>query len=351
MKVLLVAGVDLSLPGGLETHVLELARGLGARGHDVEILGEASRGLPDPSLRLVDRVDGARHDIVHHHGGPWSRALDAALAGEGSSGPARYLRTFHFSVAAKMAVYLRMRRLRTLFNPANHRALHEERTSLGRGPLHIAVSRALRDELVRFHGAPRQAIEAIPNGASFAPPRLGRAAWRERHGISPEAPLLLTIGRDDYVKGFDLLERAWAKPGAHPPGAFWVRVGGAHSGRGGNRLTTGSIAATEVAEWVHAADVGAFPSYYEGGGIALTDMLAGGLYVMTHAVGVAPEAIRPGENGEFVPRRAEAWAAALARTLAAPPRRAAPGLGPEWGWDAMATRVEHVYRRLRPDSA
>lgn len=351
MRILLIAGVDLSLPGGLETHVLELSRGLASRGHDVEVLGRASRGLSEPSLRLVDRVAGTGHDIVHHHGGPWSRAWNADIAGEGSAVKARYLRTFHFSVAAKMGVYLRMRRIQTLFNPANHRALHEERTSLARGALHIAVSRSLRDELVRYHGVPRQSVDVIPNGASFAPPVVGRAAWRHRHGIPSEAPVLLSIGRDDYVKGLDLLERAWSATGSHPAGAIWVSVGGARAGRSGDRINTGSIPASEVIEWVHAADVGAFSSYYEGGGIALTDMLAGGLYALTHAVGVAPEAIRPGENGEFVPRRPDAWAAALARTLAAPPRHPAPGLSLEWSWDEMAACVERVYRRLRPDLA
>lgn len=351
MNVLLVAGVDLSLPGGLETHVLELAHGLGARGHHVDILARASRELPGPALRLVDRFGDGAYDIVHHHGGLWVSAWNAAIDTTAATGRARYLRTFHFSVAAKMGVYLRMGRIRTLFNPGNHRALRDERTSLGRGPLHIAVSRALRDELVRYHGAPRELFESIPNGASFAAPRLGRAAWRERKGIPPEAPLLLTIGRDDYVKGFDLLARAWSAPNAHPPGAIWVSVGGAKPGRSGDRISTGPIAPSEVTEWIHAADLGAFPSYYEGGGIALADMLAGGLYVLTHAVGVAPEAVRPGENGEFVPRRPDAWSAALARTLAAPPRPTGPGLPPEWSWESMVERVERVYRRLRPDSA
>ncbi|HEU4725794.1 MAG TPA: glycosyltransferase family 4 protein [Candidatus Eisenbacteria bacterium] len=351
MKVLLVAGVDLSLPGGLETHVLELARGLTARGHDLTVFARASRGAPDPALRLVDRFDAAGADIVHHHGGPWAREWDDAIDPKQTAGRARYLRTFHFSVAAKMAVYLRMRRIRTLFNPGNHRALHEERTSLARGPLHIAVSRALRDELVRYHGAPRELFEAIPNGASFAPPRAGRAAWRERHAIPPDARVLLTIGRDDYVKGFDLLARAWSASDARPSGALWVTVGGARPSREGDRIATGPIAPADVIEWIHAADVGAFPSYYEGGGIALTDMLAGGLYVLSHAVGVAPEAIRPGENGEFVPRRPDAWRAALARTLASPPRPPAPGLAPDWGWDVMAERVERVYKRLRPEIA
>lgn len=351
MRILLVAGVDLSLPGGLETHVLELARGLGTRGHRVDVLGKASREIPGAPLRLVDRFDDGGYDVIHHHGGPWSSAWNGAIDTRAATGRARYLRTFHFSVAAKMGVYLRMGRIRTLFNPGNHRALRDERASLGRGPLHIAVSRALCGELVRYHGAPRELIEPIPNGASFAAPRLGRAAWRERQGIPPGAPLLLTIGRDDYVKGFDLLARAWGSPLTRPRGAIWVSVGGAKPTRSEDRITTGPIAPSDVTEWIHAADLGAFPSYYEGGGIALTDMLAGGLYVLTHAVGVAPEAVRPGENGEFVPRRAAAWSAALARTLAAPPRPPGPGLPPAWSWESMVERVERVYRRVRPDSA
>ncbi|HEU4334146.1 MAG TPA: glycosyltransferase family 4 protein, partial [Candidatus Eisenbacteria bacterium] len=200
MRVLLVAGLDVSLPGGVETHVRELARGLAARGHDVAILGRWSRPEAGPAPPLVERVEPGLHDVVHHHGGAWSRRWDAGD---------RYLRTFHFSVAAKMGVYLRMGRIRTLFNPGNHRALADERASLRRGARHIAVSRALRDELVRFHGASRDGIEVIPNGASFAAPREGRDAWRRRHGVAPGARVLLTIGRDDYVKGLDLLERAW----------------------------------------------------------------------------------------------------------------------------------------------
>jgi glycosyltransferase involved in cell wall biosynthesis len=337
VNVLLVAGVDLALPGGLETHVLELARGLAARGHDVDVHGRASGALPAPAPRLVAEVDLARYDVVHHHGGAWPRAWDA--------GP-RYLRTFHFSVAAKMAVYLRMGRIRTLFNPGNHRALHEERGALRRGALQIAVSRSLRDDLVRFHGARRESIRVVPNGASFAAPAFGRDAWRARHGIGPTAPLLLTIGRDDFVKGTDLLARAWTRA-ALPPGAIWVRVGGARAERTADRLTTGPIAADDVVAWIGAADAGALPSYYEGGAIALTDMLAGGLYVLTHAVGVAPEAVRPGENGEFVRRDAAAWAAALESALAAPAPRRGAGLPAEWSWEAMTGRVESVYAELR----
>jgi glycosyltransferase involved in cell wall biosynthesis len=200
--------------------------------------------------------------------------------------------------------------------------------------------------LVRFHGAARESLVVIPNGATFEAPREGRAAWRRRHDVPEAAPLLLSIGRDDYVKGSDLLRRAWETPGGHPRGAVWVQVGGRRAERHGDRIATGPITPEAVNEWIHASDVGAVPSYYEGGGIALTDMLAGGLYVLSHAVGVAPEAIRPGETGEIVPRRADAWRSALARVLATPPRPGAPGLSADWSWESMTARVEEAYGRL-----
>src|SRR5215831_4748769 len=102
MKVLLFAGVDLSLPGGLETHVLRLATGLGARGHAVDIFGVPAEL---PPFRIVQRFDPNDYDVVHHHGARWPRGVDA---GE------RYVRSFHFCTAAKMDRYVRIGRVRTM---------------------------------------------------------------------------------------------------------------------------------------------------------------------------------------------------------------------------------------------
>jgi glycosyltransferase involved in cell wall biosynthesis len=333
MRVLLYAAVDLSLPGGLETHVRELAGYLRGRGHHVEIFGRPERL---PPFAMVSRVEPSRYDVLHHHGGIWPRGVDAGR---------RYARTFHFSVAAKMSVYLRIGRLRTLANLSNYRALLDERASARRVGRLIAVSARLRDELMRHHGLDPARCEVIHNGASFAPPVEPRAALRARHGIPERAPVLLTIGRDDFVKGYDLLERAWRA--ARLPGeAVWVRVGGAAPARAPGRVVTGPVSHQEVLDWIHAADVGALPSYYEGGGIALLDMLAGGLYTLSHEVGAAPEAIRAGENGELVPRDVRAWARALERTLAQPPARPARGLGDDYRWDAVCARIERVYREV-----
>lgn len=332
MKILLVARVDLSLPGGVETHVHSLAASLRARGHEVVVwdrtaCAAAERGAGAGSLDA--------YDIVHHHAGSWLR---------GTPAPPGYVRTFHFSVASKMRTYLRRGRLRTLANPGNWTALREERAALGRPGSFIAVSPELKRDLARLHHVDPDRVRVIPNGGCFDPPREGRITWRARHGIDESTPLLLTIGRRDYVKGLDLLERAWRRRSASLAGAVWVAVGSSGGSTIPGRVGTGPLPMSDVTEWIHAADVGAFPSYYEGGGIALLDMLAAGLYTLSHGVGIAPEVVRSGRNGEIVEPAVDAWRGALDRLLARPVRPARPGLGPEYRWEAIADRVAEVYR-------
>ena len=332
MRILLHAGVDLSLPGGLETHVRELATGLMARGHDVEICG---RPAQLPPFHMVGAIRPERYDVLHHHGSGWPAGVEAG---------ARYVRSFHFCTAAKMAVYLRMGRLRTLVNPGNWRGIADERRSCRR-PVHmIAVSPRLARELERCYGADPARMTMIPNGATFSPPAEAPAAIRRRHGVAEGAPVLLTIGRADYVKGYDLLARAWARVQAALPAAVWVGIGGDAPARAPGRVITGPLPHSEVVSWIHAADVGAMPSYYEGCGLAILEMLAGGLYVLTHDVGIAPQAIRAGENGDLIARDAGAWTAAISDTLRRRPRGG--GLDSEFAWGRIVERVEAVYAQV-----
>jgi glycosyltransferase involved in cell wall biosynthesis len=327
MRILLQTGLDLALPGGVETHVRELATRLDARGHEVTVESSA-RPLPP---------DVSRFDILHQHGGRWPRALPLDR---------RYVRTLHFCTAAKMATYVRLGRLQTLVNPGNLRAVAEDAAMRGRPGRCIAVSERLRAEYVRWHGLDPSRVTVIPNGASFDPPRTTRAAWRARHGVPDDAAVVLTIGRADFVKGYDLFARAWRRVQAAHPGAVWVIAGGAVARREDGRLVTGPIAHADVVDWIHAADLGALPSYYEGGGLALLDMLAAGRYTLAHDVGSAPEVIREGVNGERVARAVDAWVAALSRALAARHGRVPDALPPAFGWDAIAGRVEALYRDI-----
>src|SRR4249919_1220655 len=152
MKVLLHAGVDVSLPGGLETHLRELGAGLVARGHDVEVFGRASGASP---LAVVAAPDPARYDVVHSHGVPWPAAFDRHPG---------VVRTLHFCVAAKMRTYVRLGRLRTLANLANWRAVREERSWARRPGRLIAVSERVRSDFARLHGLDPARAEVIPNG-------------------------------------------------------------------------------------------------------------------------------------------------------------------------------------------
>ncbi|HTR97668.1 MAG TPA: glycosyltransferase family 4 protein [Candidatus Acidoferrales bacterium] len=329
MRVLLVTEVAISRPGGVETHLRELARGLLTLGHDVDVMG------PRDALPGVHWVDApsAAHDVVHDHSTSLARgvALDR-----------RYVRTLHFCTRAKMDVYVRRGRLRTLANPGNWHDVIEERAAAKRPGRVVAVSARVRDDFARWHRLDPARAHVIPNGAAFASARTPRGALRARWGIPLDAPVLLTIGRQDFVKGYDLLARAW-RAASLPPHALWVTVGGARSSRHEGRLVTGPLPQPEVADWVHAADLGALPSYYEGCSLALLEMLAGDLPVLAANVGNAAEVIRSPAHGELLAHEPARWAEAL--TLRLRPRTAprAALLDDSFRWERIAERIAAVY--------
>jgi len=335
MKILIHAPVDFSKPGGLETHVLEISRHLAARGHEIDVYGQ---GLaPGQGFHVVSALRPEAYDIVHLHAGPWP-------AGDPGS---HAVRTLHFCVAAKMAAYLRIGRVRTLVNPANWRARKEERAASQRPGALIAVSERVRNEFEHHHGLDPGRARIISNGASFEDPRVPRTAWRAKHGIHETTPVLLTIGRHDFVKGHGLLARAWDKLAGEFPDAIWVLVGGSEPERTARRLVTGSVSREDVVSWIHASDFGALPSYYEGCSVALLEMLAGALPTLAHDVGNAAQVIRPGVNGYLVSQSVRDWMDALRGYLKSPPVRPATGLDLAYRWDSIAASIEGVYLEVR----
>src|SRR5262249_4611840 len=117
-----------------------------------------------------------------------------------------------------------------VFQRGRWSAVSEERRSVGRGGRLIAVAPRLAGELTRWYGADPERIATIPNGATFAPPTEARAPLRARYGVPEAVPVLLTGGRDDYVKGYDFLARAWGPRRRAGPHGGWVAVGGPPAG-------------------------------------------------------------------------------------------------------------------------
>src|SRR5262249_20631117 len=154
------------------------------------------------------------------------------------------------------------------------------------------------------------------------------------------------VGRHDFVKGFGLLQRAWERSGVARSGAVWVTVGGAAPQRAPGRVITGSVPHREGVDWIHAADVGALPSYYEGWSVAPLEMLAGGLPALAHDVGNAAEVITGAKAGRILAPTVDAWAAAIPEALTPRAGARAPALGPEFRWSEIAARVDETYREL-----
>lgn len=339
MRILLHADVDLSMPGGVETHVRELALELIERGHEVEVLARPPRF---PPLTMTSSFTAGRHDVVHTHIGALPRGLDDH----------RTVQTLHLCAATKVEVYLGLGRLRTLFNPRNWREIGIERSACRASKRRrlIVVSERVRRDLSRWYGLDPAHAEVIPNGIHLDAPQESRAALRARHGLAEDTPVMLAIGREDHVKGFGLLARAWDRSRAAASGAVWVTVGRQRAERGPGRIVTGPVAHDEVRSWIGAADLGAFPSYYEGCGLAMLEMLAGGLYCLAHDVGIASEVIHAG-NGRIVPRSTAAWTTAIDEALARRAKPTPPTLPPAYAWSRVVDSIERVYREVSESAA
>lgn len=235
------------------------------------------------------------------------------------------------------------------------RALYDAtqgRATLRRAQRVVAVTGQEREVLARL-GARPDALRVIPNGLDAAQFRdLGRAR---------EPGLLLGVGRLAPVKGFDVAIEAVARLRGEGrevrlllQGEDWgegprlralaQRLGVAeHVAFGGPVDQEGLVALYNRAELFLA------PSRYEAFGIAALEAVACGCPAVVSDVGGLPEAIGP--CGVAVPRKAEAFAATIARLLDDPRARKGFALsgrthGQAHDWDRIAARVDALWREL-----
>jgi glycosyltransferase involved in cell wall biosynthesis len=175
----------------------------------------------------------------------------------------------------------------------------------------------------------------IRNGvdlARFATPAVERAAWRGANGFEDGDLIVATAARLEDEKGpLDLLD-AFARVAAEEPRArlAWAGAGRRHGEvvAAARRLGLAERVRLlgqrdDVPDLLHAADVFALASHYEGLGLALVEAAAAGLPAVATRVGGVPEVVRDGDSGVLVPAAdPAAFAAALGAMLADPGRRA-----------------------------
>jgi len=162
-----------------------------------------------------------------------------------------------------------------------------------------------------------------------------REAARAELGLSPEAPVLVTVAVQREPKGIQYMLTALPQVAAQFPAVRYLLVGdgphrpaleeqAARLGMAGRVLFAG--ARDDVARMLATADVFVLPSLTEALPTVVAEAMAAGRPIVATTVGGIPEMVRHGEAALLVPPAdPEALAAAVCRLLANPRQAAAMG--------------------------
>ncbi|MFF5532485.1 glycogen synthase [Streptomyces cinerochromogenes] len=246
-----------------------------------------------------------------------------------------------------------------------------ERTAIEAADAVIAVSGAMREDILACYPALEPArVHVVHNGIDtrLYRPDHGTDALT-RHGIDPDRPYVLFVGRITRQKGVPHLLRAVRDIDS---GAQVVLCAGAPDTpeidrefqelfeelrrvRAGVFWIPQMLPRTEVIQLLTRAAVFVCPSVYEPLGIVNLEAMACGTPVVASRVGGIPEVVADGRTGLLV-EADDDFASGLARaldTVLADPKAArrmgeagrARAVG-EFGWDAVARRTAGLYEEI-----
>jgi phosphatidyl-myo-inositol alpha-mannosyltransferase len=361
VRVAIVSPYDLTIPGGVQSHVRQLAAHLRTMGDEVVLVGPGhdpgrhlgvGRSLPVPfngsvapiaptptaaarTRRLLARL---RADVVHVHE-PLVPAVGLAAV---LSADAPVVATFH--------AWSDDLRLYRLARPVGRRIL-------ARIAVPIAVSPAAAAYHAEALGVPVRRFTIVPNGvdvARFADPTpLPELA-------DPDRPTLLFVGRLEPRKGLDPLLRAFTRLKTDEPELRLLVVGeGPERARCAALLPTalrddvvflGRVSDRELVGCYAAADLYVSPALGgESFGIVLLEAMAAGRTVVASDLPGYRSVVSDGVTGRLVPPGdPAALAAAIGELLAQPARRAALAAegrraAARHDWPVVATQVRQRY--------
>ena len=264
---------------------------------------------------------------------------------------------------------------------AYHLSAWMERTAIQQASAIVAVSNETRADVLRLFDIPAEKVHVIHNGIDLEEYRPStHADALSRHGIDPDRPFLLFVGRITRQKGIlhllraiplldpalqvvlcagspdtpeigQEMERGVAELAGERPGVIWIR----------DMLPRADV----IQLYTHAA-VFCCPSVYEPFGIINLEAMACGTPVVASAVGGIPEVVVPEVTGLLVEPQLRPGSfdpvdpAAFAERLAAAINRLATDAGlrarfgeagrerveQHFSWDAIADRTAALYREV-----
>jgi glycosyltransferase involved in cell wall biosynthesis len=354
LRLLLV--VDSLDPGGAERHVVDLALTLARGGHDVTV----ACSLPGPlAIELLDGgvpVEPLMDGLVKRRFSPtYAAALGGLLRAQ------RFDLVHAHVYASEVAVAEAARGTRVPLVLSEHteapwrggreRAL--SRLTFRRADHLIAVSTAIRRQLVEQFGVPAEKVSYVANAVRpFADEAPAPA-------LPEGGPLIGRVARLQPEKGIDVFLRAAAAVAARVPAARFLVVGD-----GPLRDELPALAAElgiadrvrflghrpDARAIIARLDVLAVSSITDGSPLVNLEAMAAGTPIVASACGGIPDQIRDGRDGLLVaPGDAAALARGLlrlveepelARRLGAAARRRAEM---RFSYEAMLARVEACY--------
>ena len=344
--------------GGVGRYVADLAADQVARGWRVLV---ASPTYGDLAAQTMDAGAGHLPWTAGRAPGPGS-ALDATRLSRIVREARPDLVHLHSSKAGFAGRLALRGRLPTIFQPhawsfeavsgpVRPAAIAWERSAARWATVLLCVSQAerRRGEEHGIHANWR----VIPNGVD---PRLWpeataeeRSEARKRVGLD-DRPTVVCVGRLAPQKGQDLLLAAWPAVTKEIPGAQLALVGDGPDLEKLRAQAAGAVVFAgqrdDVADWLAAADVVAFPSRWEGMSIGLLEAMARGRSVVAADVPGAAEALDETGDGLVPPEDSHALARAIVARLGDPGLAAAEGR-------AVRRRVEQSFplQRTRDQAA
>ncbi|MEU2031831.1 glycosyltransferase family 4 protein [Nocardia amamiensis] len=363
MKIGMVCPYSFDVPGGVQAHVVELARVFIERGHKVSVLAPASDGTPLPEFvvsagravaipyngsvarlsfgpmaytRIRRWIDGNDFDVLHIHE-PNAPSL-SMLALKIAEGP--IVATFHTSTTKSLVLSTFQGVLRPY---------HEK--IAGR----IAVSELARRWQVEALGS--DAVE-IPNGVDV--PAFARAPMLP--GYPRAGGTVLFLGRyDEPRKGMEVLLGALPDLVRRHPEVEILIVGRGDEDRlrreagalSGHLRFLGQVSDEEKASAMRSADVYVAPNLGgESFGIILIEAMAAGTPVVASELDAFRRVLRDGAAGMLVPvGDSAALAGALHTVLTDEVRRealvhTAAQVVSEYDWPVVAEQILRVYETV-----
>ncbi|WP_420453807.1 glycosyltransferase family 4 protein [Ilumatobacter sp.] len=366
--------------GGTAAHVVGSSRALAAAGHDVVVLTIAARGvdaaversgpvrvfradvdLPHvPEERYLGLTASANHaivqlvtdadsplrgwipDIVHGH--DWKIGWAADTLSRHHDVP--FVLTMHGTERVRHGGNL------PLGEPTDVNAI--EWWLAFRADRVIASTRFMVEQLVSgFELGPEQVVR-IPNGIE---PDL----WDGHDRHAERGPLVVSWGRVQYEKGFQVLTRAMSiLRGRMPEVTCTIAGRGSYLPELQTRIDVegisdlialpGFLRDDELRDLVHRAGCVVIPSLYEPFGIVALEALAAGAPLIVARTGGLAELLADTDAGlTFEPGNPEALAHCIERVLREPElarqltESAKVLIEQRYAWNAIAASIVHVY--------